>query len=181
MAMRGGPTLLSTGHCAVTIKKQFMITTTSLFGYYERITCSPQWLDFNRAMAAELSAGLPPEENRRLFSRIGERVAQSLPVARCGTLDELQTAFNARWESIDWGFVTLEESAGELTIAHACSPLAMAFGPDTADWTAGFFEGAYQAWFNAQGSPSELKVRADVAPAADGLPTVALKLGRPTA
>ena len=56
----------------MTIKKQFMTTTTSLIGYYERITCSAQWLDFTRALAAELSAGLPPEENRRLFFRIGE-------------------------------------------------------------------------------------------------------------
>lgn len=160
---------------------QFMTTNTSPFSYYERATCSVQWLDFTRALAAELSAGLPPEENRRLFFRIGERVANSLPVARCGTLTELQDAFNARWQSIAWGFVTLEEDAQQLTIVHACSPIAMAFGPDTTDWVAGFFEGAYQAWFGAQGSPAELRVRADVAPAADGLPVVVLKLGRPSA
>ncbi|WP_219210434.1 cellulose biosynthesis protein BcsD [Variovorax boronicumulans] len=158
-----------------------MTTTTSLIGYYERITCSAQWLDFTRALAAELSAGLPPEENRRLFFRIGERVAHGLPVARCGTLVELQAAINARWESIDWGFATLEESADRLSIVHACSPIAMAFGPDTTDWAAGFFEGAYQAWFQAQGSPAELRVRADAAPAADGLPVVGLTLGRPSA
>jgi hypothetical protein len=162
----------------MTIKKQFMTTQTSLLGYYERITCSVQWLDFNRALAAELSAGLPPEENRRLFFRIGERVAQSLPVARCGTLAELQAAFNARWETIAWGFATLEENPEQLTIVHACSPIAMAFGPETADWTAGFFEGAYQTWFAAQGSPAELKVRAEIQDATGGMPTVVLKLGR---
>lgn len=158
-----------------------MITTTSLIGYYERITCSAQWLDFNRALAAELSAGLPPEENRRLFFRIGARVAQSLPVARCDTLAELQAAFNARWEAIDWGFATLEESAGQLAVVHACSPIAMAFGPDTTDWVAGFFEGAYQTWFDAQGSPEALKVRAELPDATGGLPAVVLKLGRSAA
>lgn len=154
------------------------MTDKDLFlSYYERSTCSAQWMEFNRAFAAELSAGLPPEDIRQLFRRIGERIALALPVERCDTVEQLRDGFNARWEAIDWGFALLEEQPDHLGIVHACSPLAMAFGPDTADWAAGFFEGAYQTWFAAQGTPADLRVRADVA-GADGLPQVMLRLGR---
>jgi len=158
-----------------------MTTQDPLLDYYERITCSAQWKQFNRALAAELGAGLPPEENRQLFARIGERVVQGMPVPRCNTLLELQAAFNAQWEAIDWGFCTLHETAEHLSITHACSPLAMAFGPDTADWSSGFFEGAYQAWFAAQGIPAELRVRIDAPAEAGGPSKVVLKLGRSAA
>jgi hypothetical protein len=148
-----------------------------ILAYYERITCSAQWMEFNRAMAAELSAGLPPEEIRLLFRRIGERVAKALPVARCDTLDELRWHFNARWEAIDWGFATLVEDDEHLRITHDCSPLATAFGPQAQDWASGFFEGAYQVWFAAQGTPPGLRVRAQAQPAA-APSQVLLRLGR---
>jgi hypothetical protein len=141
-----------------------MTLPLTALAYYERNACSTQWLEFNRALALELSAGLPPEENRQLFARIGERVAQQFPLARCNSVGELEAAFNARWEAIGWGFSRLEEGPETLSITHACSPLAMAFGTDAADWTLGFLEGAYQAWFQAQGSPAGLRVRAMPAP-----------------
>lgn len=149
-----------------------------ILSYYERVTCSVQWMEFNRALAAELSAGLPPEELRLLFRRIGERVADALPVARCDTVDELGSAFNARWQSIDWGFATLREDGDHLRITHACSPLATSFGPEAGDWASGFFEGAYQTWFSGQGTPTALRVRAETAEAGAGLPQIVLRLGR---
>ena len=147
-------------HCRRDNAFSFMTPPSPALAYYERTACSAQWLAFNRALSIELSAGLPPEENRRLFARIGERVARELPVARCNTLGELEEAFNARWESIGWGFGRLEEGAQALSITHDCSPLAVAFGADAAGWTSGFLEGAYQAWFQAQGSPAGLRVQA---------------------
>jgi len=148
-----------------------------ILSYYQRISCSAQWMEFNRAMAAELSAGLPADEIRQLFRRIGERVAQALPVARCDTLDQLSAGFNARWAAIDWGFASLDEDADFLRITHACSPLAQSFGAEAEDWAAGFFEGAYQDWFAAQGLPPGLSVRAD-ASAPDASAQLVLRLGR---
>ncbi|RZL86161.1 MAG: hypothetical protein EOP82_30695 [Variovorax sp.] len=145
--------------------------------YYERSSCSVQWMEFNRAFAEELSAGLPPEEIRQLFYRVGERLAQAMPLVRCDTLDDLRSGFNARWDAIDWGFTTLQDDGESLQIVHACSPLAMAFGPESGEWAAGFFEGAYQAWFAAQGIPPALRVRAQGTGAAE-LPQVHLRLGR---
>lgn len=147
-------------HCRRDNVLTFMTAIAPALAYYERNACSTQWLAFNHALALELSAGLPEAENRRLFARIGERVAQQLPLARCSTLAELESALNARWEAIGWGFSRLEEGAETLSITHDCSPLAAAFGADAAGWTCGFLEGAYQAWFRAQGSPAGLRVQA---------------------
>ena len=169
----------------MTMQKSISMTTKDpslISNYYERITCAVQWKEFNRALAAELTAGLPPEENRRLFTRIGERMARNLPIARCDTLAELQSAFNACWERIDWGVGILEETDDHVSIVHACSPMAMAFGPDSSDWAAGLFEGAYQTWFTAQGIPPDLRVRSetppDVATAVAPTRRVHLKLAR---
>lgn len=155
-----------------------MTLTDSLLGYYERNACSPQWLEFNRGLALELSAGLPPEEIRALFKRVGNHMASAMPVPRCDSLQELQAGFNARWESIAWGFCTLREEEEFLEIAHACSPLAMAFGPASSAWTSGLFEGAYQAWFAAQGLPSVLRVSADEPATPVATPQIVLRLSK---
>ena len=144
--------------------------------YYERITCSVQWRAFGPALAAELAEGLPQDELRALFFRIGQRVASGSPLAKVDTVLELQSAFNAHWSAVDWGFTTLQETDEHLVLTHDCSPLAMAFGPPSLAWTAGFFEGAYQTWFVAQGIPRPLRVRAD--DAATPSSRVVLKLGR---
>ena len=149
----------------------------NVFQYYERRACSAQWLAFNRGMAAELSAGLPPEDIRQLFFRIGRRVAEALPVAPCETLADLQSQFNAHWHGIDWGFSSLREEADCVAITHACSPIAMAFGPEATGWSTGFLEGVYQAWFDAQRMPPSLRVMAFEGGAPAG-PVVELRLGR---
>lgn len=58
-----------------------MTPPSSALAYDERTACSAQWRAFNLALAIELRASPPPEENRRLFARVGERVARQLPVA----------------------------------------------------------------------------------------------------
>ncbi|WP_307690264.1 cellulose biosynthesis protein BcsD [Variovorax ginsengisoli] len=155
-----------------------MTSTDSLLGYYERNACSPQWLEFNRGLALELSAGLPSEEIRALFKRIGSHMAQAMPLARCDSLQELQAEFNARWASIAWGFSSLREEEDFLEIIHACSPLAVAFGPASSEWISGFFEGAYQVWFAAQGIPSVLRVRAEEPAITSAASQIVLRLSR---
>lgn len=157
-----------------------MESAATFVQFYERNSCSSQWLEFNRGLAAELSAGLPPEDLRQLFYRIGQRLAQSLPVTECDTLAALQDQFNARWNGIDWGFSTLQEEADGLYITHACSPIAVAFGPEATDWSVGFFEGVYQSWFDAQRMPASLRVQA-LPGDADGGPRIDLRLSRATA
>jgi len=154
-----------------------MEETLRFIDHYERKACSAQWLAFNRGMAAELGAGLPPEDLHQLFFRIGERVAHALPVPPCATLGELEGHFNAHWDGIDWGFSALREETDGLHIRHACSPLAMAFGPESTGWSNGFFEGVYQTWFGSQRMPASLRVLALPTPSQAG-PVIELLLAR---
>ena len=135
--------------------------------HYSQHAATPEWLHFHRALAAELAAGLPPAELRQLFVRIGQRVAETLPVPRCEDTLQLQKAFNDHWAALRWGVVVLEEQSAALRIVHACGPVAREFGVDgrAGDaggnaWAAVFFEGVYGRWFEAQGLPANLAVRA---------------------
>jgi hypothetical protein len=154
-----------------------MEAMNEVLDHFERRACSPQWLAFNRGLAAELSAGLPPEDLHQLFFRIGESVARTLPVPPCDTLSELEAQFNSRWDGIDWGYSTLREEPDALVIRHACSPLAMAFGADASAWTTGFLEGAYQNWLGNQRMPASLRVRAQPV-AAQPAAVIELRLSR---
>lgn len=151
---------------------------------YCETAVTPAWLDFNRALALELAAGLPEPEIAQLFQRIGQRVADAAPLPRCEDLAQLQDAFNAHWSSLGWGFASLEEQPDALRIVHACSPLARQFGPAASPaWAAAFFEGVYGRWFQSQGLPPTLHVRAlpaqqDAAPPS---PLIELRLGRSAA
>ena len=136
-----------------------MDLTAALLQFSEQ-TATAEWLHFNRALALELAAGLPEAEIRRLFLRVGQRMAEALPVPRCEDTVQLQQAFNTHWAALGWGVAVLEEQGTALRIVHACSPVARQFGPDTGDWAAGFFEGVYGRWFESQGLPANLAVRA---------------------
>ncbi|RYF79676.1 MAG: hypothetical protein EOO29_16450 [Comamonadaceae bacterium] len=152
-----------------------MDLTAALLHYGERAAI-PEWLHFNRAMALELAAGLPDAEIRRLFLRIGQRMADALPLPRCEDTVQLQQAFNAHWASLGWGVAVLSEEADALRITHACSPVARQFGPPAGDWAQGFFEGVYGRWFESQGLPAGLGVHA--LPASDTPAVIELRLAR---
>lgn len=152
-----------------------MDLTAPLLQYSEQ-AATPEWLHFNQALAAELAAGLPDSEIRQLFLRIGQRVAQALPVPHCEDTVQLQQAFNAHWAALGWGVVVLEEQSSTLRLVHACSPLARQFGPEGSDWANGFFEGVYGRWFESQGLPAGLSVRA--LPSQEPSAWVELRLGR---
>ena len=136
-----------------------MDLTAPLLQFSEH-AATPEWLHFHRALALELADGLPDAEIRRLFLRVGQRVAKALPVPRCEDTVQLQQAFNDHWAALGWGVTVLEEQGAALRIVHACSPVARQFGPETGDWAAGFFEGVYGHWFESQGLPANLAVRA---------------------
>jgi len=157
--------MLNSGAMADLQDRRAPADAPSRMAYLRQALCSLQWLQFNRCMAAELAQGLPPEELQALFRRLGQRFAQALPVPSCASLEQLEQAFNAHWEPLRWGYVVLSEQAACLDIRHACHPLDAAFAPEGAQWAPAFFEGVYQTWLSAQGSPATLRVTAQADPA----------------
>ncbi|WP_294370481.1 cellulose biosynthesis protein BcsD [Pseudacidovorax sp.] len=142
--------------------------------YYESVHCDRQWRLFNQALGVELGEGLPDSELKALFARLGRRVAQSMPLERCQTVAELEAAMNRTWADMHWGFVRLHEDEDRLWLQHHCQPLVASFGSVSLPWAQSFFEGVYEGWLEAQGSPAALAVSALVPDAAE--PTVSPRI-----
>ncbi len=134
-------------------------TLKTTLAYYQDRQCAIQWREFLSALAAEFESQLGASELRELLRRIGDRFATNAPLDKCDTLDELQDAINATWTSIDWGWVSISETQGQLMIQHFAAPLRAAFGESSDAWAAGYLEGAYQRWFDALGIDPELRMR----------------------
>ncbi len=132
---------------------------SKLLDYYRDRGCSLQWRRFLDAFAEEIADALTPHDQRLLLARVGRRFAEANPVPAVETLEALQDAFNAIWRPLDWGFVVCEEMSDRLRLNHYAAPLAVAL-PGCPDWSEGFLEGVYHAWFQQVGLLPGLEVRA---------------------
>jgi len=128
--------------------------------------CSRQWRGFVQAMAEEFTEALPAPELSRLMARIGERFAAAHPLPACEDLGELQQACNTVWDAAEWGQATLTEHPAHVSIEHLAAPLPAMLDAG-ADWSSGFLEGVYRAWFRSVGMLPMLDVSAVPDPSPD--------------
>jgi hypothetical protein len=112
---------------------------------------SLQWRGLLSALAAEFESQLCRAELRELMGRIGARFAAAHPLPPCESTSCVAVAINARWTSIQWGYVELTDAGESLRITHYGAPLA-AFGADALSWSPAFLQGVYQAWLDAMGA-----------------------------
>lgn len=125
--------------------------------------CSRQWRSVLAAMAQELSGTSRHSNGHDFAHRIGQRYAAQSALAVCSNLEELQIAISARWQSMDWGWIDLDDAGGKLRIVHHGAGngdlLAAALGDDTKVWVPSFLSGVYQQWLASLGASNELCVR----------------------
>lgn len=138
--------------------------------------CSRQWQDALSALAAELANDLTPNHLRAVMRRTGERFARQRALPGTPSLEGLQTAINAIWADLDWGWVEIGESGDHLALTHWCAPLRAGFGADSLGWTTGFLEGAYEQWMRQLGADAQLRVSQAGPP--DEYGTVAYRFGK---
>lgn len=149
---------------------------SSIVEYLSDRQCSRQWKSFLGALAEEFSTQLDATDLRALMHRIGVRFATQMALEPCQTVDDMQFAMSKVWVGLDWGWVAVEEAPDHLLITHNCAPLRAAFGHEALTWTPAFLEGAYQRWFQQQGSGTELVVTQHSEPDVAGC--VEFRLGR---
>lgn len=125
--------------------------------------CSRQWRSLLSAMAQEQAEIPQDSEPQALMHRIGVRFASQSSLPACSDMDALQQAICARWQTMDWGWIELEEEGGKLRIVHHCATngdlLAGAFGEATEAWVPAFLGGVYQQWLSTLGAGNQLRVR----------------------
>lgn len=132
-----------------------------LENYFRGQQVSLQWLPVLRAMAVELAEHTDAEELRRLFFKIGERLASDTGdlFQSAKSLTELEANLNDFWMRINWGWVEFAENETYIDISHNASPLAEALGDGALPWSVGLLEGFYQNVFRVLGASETIVVR----------------------
>ena len=119
--------------------------------YFARQQCSTQWGAFLAAFASEFGQQIPVAELRVLMARLGNAMAQSIPVPAGNTIAELEESINDVWFDMDWGWTRLVEKDTGLFIEHHVAPLQGAFGDQALAWSPAILEGIYAHWFSNYG------------------------------
>ncbi len=132
-----------------------------LLAYVRSQQVAPQWQDFLRALAAELTSQADEEALRTLFHSIGTRMAEGIQATyqEIDTLPALEQTLNEYWGGMQWGWVELGEHEGFVELTHFLAPLAQAFGDGSLGWSAALLEGFYQTVFQQLGAAPSLQLR----------------------
>jgi hypothetical protein len=137
--------------------------------YYAQQHCARQWTHFIAAMFAEFEERVDPAEANQFLATVGSRMAHSLPLRRCDTLEELQDDVNAVLEGIDWGWVRISESTGYIEIVHGAYPVVPQ-DERRPSWLGSALEGLYTEWMNGQGGDPSCSARLAGPPGEPGGP-----------
>jgi len=144
--------------------------------YYAQQQCSRQWVHFMAAMFAEFEERVDPGEADQFLETIGVRMAQSLPLRRCESLDDLAGDINAVLEGMDWGWTRIAENGRFIEIVHGAYPL-IPQDDNRRSWLVPILEGLYTEWLAAQGGDANFTARLAAPPRVPGAPFV-LHYGR---
>ena len=115
------------------------------------------------ALAQELGSRLDAEGARTLMRRLGASMARRAALPALELLPDLESAMNAVWAGMNWGWVELNDTGDALRIVHHCAPIDAAFGSEGRAWSPAVLEGAYEQWLRAAGAGERLRVH-QVAP-----------------
>ncbi|HEX3864800.1 MAG TPA: cellulose biosynthesis protein BcsD [Stellaceae bacterium] len=126
--------------------------------YYAQQQCSRQWVHFLAGMFAEFEDRVDPMEADQFLETLGARMARSLPLRRCESLEELEDDINAVLEGIDWGWARVSENGRFVEITHGSYPI-IPQDDSRRSWMVPVLEGAYTEWFGAQGADPGFSAR----------------------
>lgn len=125
--------------------------------------CSRQWRMVLASMAQELADSSQQKSFNELGHRVGMRYAAQAALPACSSLKDLEEAITARWQTMDWGWINLDDQGKNLLIVHHGArngelPIS-AFGDETQAWAPSFLSGAYQQWLASLGAGEQLRVK----------------------
>lgn len=136
-----------------------MDETSTLLQYYEQRHCARQWKFFLLSLAEEITSSFEHQQSRFFIHNVGKRIATLLPLPQIETLEDMEQAINRTWETIDWGWVSLDASHNRLSITHFATPLDAAFSESHRAWSAALLAGIYDRWFEVAGANQGLSVQ----------------------
>lgn len=137
--------------------------------YYAQQHCTRQWVHFLAAMFAEFEERVDPAEADQFLETLGSRMARSLPLRRCDSLEELEEDINAVLEGIDWGWSRISEAGAYIEIMHGAYPVVPQ-DEQRRSWLVAALEGLYTGWMAAQGGDPSCSARVVEASGEIGVP-----------
>jgi hypothetical protein len=137
--------------------------------YYAKQQCSRQWVHFMAAMFTEFEERVDPTEADQFLETIGARMARSMPLRRCESLEDLQDDINALLEGMDWGWVRIVENGRFIEIVHGAYPL-IPQDESRRSWLVPILEGVYTEWLGEQGGDPSFTARLVESPRIPGAP-----------
>ena len=133
--------------------------------YFTRRHCSRQWRTFLKVLASEMQSSAGKEESARFMRHVGRHLASEYPLDAPATLGDLEAQINARLDSMDWGWCTLNASDDQLAIEHVAYPVAVDTVEDPVAgeaWTrtiSALLEGLYKHWLDGEGGDAPIAYR----------------------
>lgn len=142
-------------------QRTFNMANDHLENYFRGQQVSLQWLPVLRALATEMAEHTEARDLRRLFFKVGQRLATDTGdlFHAAKSLGQLEESLNDFWMRISWGWVNFNEADGYIDISHHASPLAESFGEEALAWSTGLLEGFYQTVFHVLGASDSMVAR----------------------
>ena len=154
-----------------------MNDTQATLDYFVERHCAPQWRVFVGELVAEFHRQVDPDLAAGFFRQLGRRMARTLPLPKCETLEGLEAAINATLSEIDWGWVRLTMGERFLEVTHGAYPVVPITDVPAGDWLAPVLEGLYGEWLAGLSGDASLRAMTASLPGAPGEP-IGLHYGR---
>jgi len=133
--------------------------------YFAEHSCSEQWRVFVSEMVGEFYDQVDRELAASFLTRVGTRMAQSMPLPECASLEDVETAINAILARIRWGWIRLEEAGRHIKVTHGAYPVVPMYQSAPEAWLVPFLEGVFTEWLNSLGGNTDFRALSTSTPA----------------
>ena len=128
--------------------------------YHESQQGSRQWRAFLGVLMRELKA-TAGDQAEDFLRHLGACMADTMPLERYDTLEEMVAAINTHWHRINWGWCAMQPQGDGIHIVHGAWPrVDVRVDHEWPASLAAVLEGIYGAWLRQQGGGEVVPIRA---------------------
>lgn len=129
--------------------------------YYSQQHCHSQWRLFLELIFDELHSSAGKEKAAGFWQHIGHRMAETLKIPECDTLEGLENAINETLYRLDWGWVSISPEENKMRIRHSACPVPGS-DPSSIEVSllamSALLEGLYKEWLHQQGGENDVPI-----------------------
>lgn len=141
------------------------IENSAVLNWFQRQQTPAGWFDLLVIMIDGMAQNASVQQSRPFLLQMGDKLAQSYPLAVSETLQQLESNINQHLSYFGWGGVDISATDTELLFHHHAFPVC--YGRDEEQqilWCNAFciiMEGIYTRWMLQQGGEAHVIVTCD--------------------